>query len=65
MKGNQGRGGNGMVAHFSGTTLDAQERYATGTKTILDNWLQGKAQTPADVIVENGDYATKAYGQRK
>ena len=54
-----------MVAHYSGTTLDAQERYASGTKTILDNWLQGRAQTPADVIVENGDYATKAYGQRK
>lgn len=64
MRGPNGNG-NGMVAHFSGTTIDAQERYANGTKDILDNWLNGKAQIPANVIVENGDYATKAYGVRK
>ncbi|GAA5913074.1 hypothetical protein JCM5296_001671 [Sporobolomyces johnsonii] len=58
-------GGNGMVPHYSGTTLDAQIRYANGTKAILENWLAGKPQNPPDVIVENGDYATKAYGQRK
>lgn len=54
-----------MVAHYSGTTIDAQERYANGTKEIIDNYLQGKPQNPANVIVENGDYASKAYGQRK
>ncbi|GAA5961256.1 hypothetical protein JCM8115_001524 [Rhodotorula mucilaginosa] len=58
-------GGNAMVAHYSGTTLDAQIRYANGAISILDNWLNGKAQLPANVIVENGDYATKAYGQRE
>ncbi|KAJ9098195.1 hypothetical protein QFC21_004524 [Naganishia friedmannii] len=57
-------GGNGMVAHYSGTTLDAQLRYAEGTKTILHNFLTGKAQDPANVIVENGDYVSKAYGKR-
>lgn len=46
-------------------TLDAQARYANGTLSILENWTTGKAQTPADVIVANGEYATKAYGQRK
>ncbi|KAG8844277.1 formate dehydrogenase (NAD+) [Tulasnella sp. 330] len=56
--------GNGMVAHYSGTTLDAQQRYADGTREILQNWLDGKPQNPANVIVENGDYVTKAYGQR-
>lgn len=44
---------------------DAQIRYADGAISILDNWLNGKAQVPANVIVENGDYATKAYGQRE
>ncbi|SCV69820.1 BQ2448_1214 [Microbotryum intermedium] len=63
MKGPNGNG-NGMVAHYSGTTLDAQERYASGTKKILDNWRTGKAQTPSDVIVADGEYQTKAYGQR-
>jgi len=58
-------GGNGMVAHYSGTTLDAQKRYADGTIDIIQRHLSGKAQVPANLIVENGEYATKAYGQRK
>lgn len=62
MRGPHGNG-NGMVAHYSGTTLDAQARYAAGTKKIIENWITGKAQNPADVIVSNGHYATKAYGQ--
>jgi hypothetical protein len=37
-------GGNGQVPHYSGTTLDAQLRYASGTKSILENYLQGKPQ---------------------
>jgi len=72
------QGGNAMVPHMSGTTLDAQARYAAGTKKILENYFAGKPQTPSDVIVEGGSYATKytpfdrflltffrAYGQRK
>lgn len=58
-------GGNAMVPHMSGTTLDAQARYAAGVKKILENYFTGKPQTPSDVIVINGEYATKAYGQRK
>jgi len=34
--------GNGMVAHYSGTTLDAQKRYADGVKSILENFFDGK-----------------------
>ncbi|ORY89619.1 hypothetical protein BCR35DRAFT_300003 [Leucosporidium creatinivorum] len=64
MRGPHGNG-NGMVAHYSGTTLDAQQRYAAGTKKILDNWRTGSAQTPSDIIVTDGEYATKAYGQRE
>lgn len=57
-------GGNGMVPHYSGTTLDAQARYAAGTREILENYFTGKAQTPANIIVGVGKYETKAYGQR-
>ena len=53
-----------MVPHMSGTTLDAQARYAAGVKTILDNYFNDKPQNPADIIVQRGSYATKAYGQR-
>jgi formate dehydrogenase len=45
------KGGNGMVPHYSGTTLDAQARYAAGVKSILDNYLNGKPQEPQNIIV--------------
>lgn len=54
-------GGNAMVPHMSGTSLDAQKRYADGTKAILESYLTGKFDyRPEDLIVTNGDYATKA-----
>ena len=53
-------GGNGMVPHYSGTTLDAQARYSAGTKQIVDNYLSGKPQDPANIIVGIGKYETKA-----
>jgi formate dehydrogenase len=53
-------GGNGMVPHYSGTTLDAQIRYATGTKSILENYFTNKAQDPQNVIVGVGKFETKA-----
>ncbi|RSH80810.1 formate dehydrogenase (NAD+) [Saitozyma podzolica] len=58
-------GGNGMVPHISGTSLDAQLRYASGTRDIIKRHLEGSLQEPANLIVENGEYATKAYGSRK
>ncbi|KAI4145529.1 MAG: hypothetical protein LQ340_006245 [Diploschistes diacapsis] len=59
-------GGNAMVAHMSGTSLDAQKRYAAGTKAILESYFSGKEDyRPEDLIVHKGDYATKAYGQRE
>ena len=51
-------GGNGMVPHYSGTTLDAQLRYATGTKQILENFFQGKPQEPANIIVAKSECFT-------
>jgi len=47
-------GGNGMTPHYSGTTLDAQSRYAAGTKVILENFFENKPQDPANVIVGLG-----------
>jgi formate dehydrogenase len=52
--------GNGMVPHYSGTTLDAQARYAAGTKDILSRFFEGKEQDPANIIVTGGKYASKA-----
>nr|AAD23831.1 NAD-dependent formate dehydrogenase [Zymoseptoria tritici] len=58
-------GGNAMVPHMSGTSIDAQARYAAGTKAILDSYFSGREDyRPEDLIVHKGDYATKAYGQR-
>jgi len=57
-------GGNGMVPHYSGTTLDAQIRYSSGVEEILDNYLNQKPQDPVNVIVGVGKYETKAYGHR-
>jgi len=59
-------GGNATVPHMSGTSIDAQKRYAAGTKAILDSYFSGRHDyRPEDLIVQAGDYATKAYGQRK
>ena len=55
-----------MVPHMSGTSLDAQKRYAEGTKKILDSYFSGRHDyKPEDLIVKDGSYATKAYGQRE
>jgi len=56
-------GGNAMTPHYSGSTLDAQARYAAGTKEILSNIWNSKPQKPQNIIVENGSYATKSYGK--
>ena len=54
-----------MVPHMSGTSIDAQKRYAAGTKAILESYLTGKHDYRLeDLIVKDGDYVTKAYGQR-
>jgi len=55
-----------MVPHMSGTSIDAQKRYAAGVKRILDSYFSGREDyDPTDLIVHKGDYATKAYGQRE
>lgn len=59
-------GGNAMTPHVSGTSLDAQARYAKGVHDILKEYFDKTFNyRPQDVIVIDGDYATKAYGDRK
>jgi formate dehydrogenase len=59
-------GGNAMVPHMSGSSLDAQKRYADGVKRIIDSYLSGRHDyNTADLILYDGDYATRSYGQRK
>ncbi|CAR27971.1 hypothetical protein ZYGR_0N04580 [Zygosaccharomyces rouxii] len=58
--------GNAMTVHISGTSLDAQQRYAEGVKNILQSYFTKKFDyRPQDVIVKDGKYATRAYGQKK
>lgn len=55
-----------MTPHVSGTSVDAQLRYARGTKQIIECYLNGDTgYRPEDLIVRGGKYATRAYGQRK
>lgn len=59
-------GGNAMTPHVSGTSLDAQARYAAGVKELLRAYFEKTFDyEPQHLIVIDGDYATKAYGNRK
>ncbi|KAK9463735.1 uncharacterized protein V1516DRAFT_618390 [Lipomyces oligophaga] len=59
-------GGNAMTPHISGTSIDAQVRYANGTKAIIETYLNGTNDyRPQDLIVIDGHYATRAYGSDK
>lgn len=46
-----------MTPHYSGTTLDAQARYAAGVRDILERSFAGQALRPSDVIVSSGRLA--------
>lgn len=63
---NSAQVGNAMTVHCSGTSLDAQERYALGVKNILQSYFSKKYDyRPQDIIVKDGQYVSRAYGQRK
>ena len=53
-------GDNGMVPHYSGTTLDAQARYAAGTRSILEHYLKGTDQEPQNVIIGKSEFLLPA-----
>merc|ERR1719461_2300999 len=50
-----------MTPHYSGTTLDAQARYAAGVKEVLEAHFSGKPIREDYLIVKDGAIATKAY----
>jgi len=52
-----------MTLHYSGTTLDAQARYAAGVKEILDNYFKGKQQREEYLIADGGKLVSRAYTQ--
>ncbi|KAH3681896.1 hypothetical protein WICPIJ_007143 [Wickerhamomyces pijperi] len=59
-------GGNAMTPHVSGANLDAQARYSLGVKNILTSYFTGKKDyRPQDIILLDGEYATKSYGNDK
>ncbi|KAG7698714.1 hypothetical protein KL930_001492 [Ogataea haglerorum] len=58
--------GNAMTPHYSGSVIDAQVRYAQGTKNILESFFTQKFDyRPQDIILLNGKYKTKSYGADK
>jgi len=48
-----------MTPHYSGTTLDAQARYAAGVKEILRRTFNDESLNPTDVIVQGGKLAAQ------
>jgi len=56
----------GMTPHISGTSLSAQARYASGTREILECFLEGRKIRETYLIVEGGRLAgtgAHSYGE--
>jgi formate dehydrogenase len=50
-----------LTPHVSGTTLDAQRRYATDTRHCLEAYLAGQPMEKDHVIVADGEIIGGAY----
>ncbi|EIE20521.1 formate dehydrogenase [Coccomyxa subellipsoidea C-169] len=48
-----------MTPHISGTTLDAQERYAGGVRDMLEAWIEEKPFEEDYYIVREGELASQ------
>lgn len=48
-----------MTPHISGTTIDAQLRYAAGVKDMLDSYFKGEDFPPQNYIVKEGQLASQ------
>ncbi|XP_043723907.1 formate dehydrogenase, mitochondrial-like [Telopea speciosissima] len=48
-----------MTPHVSGTTIDAQLRYAAGTKDMLDRYFKGEEFPAQNYIVKEGKIASQ------
>ncbi len=50
-----------MTPHVSGTTLEAQERYAAGVRDSLENFIQGQPIRDDYVTVADGEIQSGSY----
>jgi formate dehydrogenase len=50
-----------LTPHYSGTTLDAQRRYADGIRRLLTAYFDGSSMESDDVIVADGEIVGGAY----
>ncbi|MEO9321209.1 MAG: NAD-dependent formate dehydrogenase [Nitrososphaera sp.] len=50
-----------MVPHYSGTTLEAQKRYADGVRDCIDRFLSGKPIEREYLIVDGGRVVSPSY----
>ena len=50
-----------MVPHYSGTTLEAQNRYANGVKDCLRRFLENRPLEQQYLIVNKGDVVSPSY----
>lgn len=50
-----------MTPHYSGTTLDAQRRYADGVKEVLERFFKGEKQRKEYLIADGGKIVSPAY----
>ncbi|KAL6551496.1 formate dehydrogenase (NAD+) [Orobanche gracilis] len=48
-----------MTPHISGTTIDAQLRYAAGVKDMLERYFNGQDFPPQNYIVKDGELASQ------
>ncbi|KAL8263579.1 hypothetical protein R6Q59_021709 [Mikania micrantha] len=48
-----------MTPHISGTTIDAQLRYAAGVKGMLENYFKGEDFPAQHYIVKEGELASQ------
>lgn len=48
-----------MTPHISGTTIDAQLRYAAGTKDMLEKYFKGEDFPTQNYIVKDGELASQ------
>jgi formate dehydrogenase len=46
-----------MTPHISGTTIDAQARYAQGVREMLEEYFAGKPLPEENYIVQEGELA--------
>ena len=50
-----------MTPHVSGTTLEAQKRYAAGVRESLENFIEGKPFRGDFVMVSDGEIQSGSY----